>query len=225
MGEPPCVGQQGDGTGRGEWTDTPPGSPGPVGDRQGGTALAAAHSSVPQFPHCEVGGGHGGGKEGLVVVVVDAGLVGGCPPGSPSMWGAPGLLQPFPCWLGVQLSLQSFASFVHLGQHRVVGLGLGLGLGPQGCLVVPTMAAAPYMPSWSVQSIPIPCHVPVGPGQELQDPHSPKEPRLMVPLCSAVRSQHWPQSPGRLGALDLSPGCPQPGSSRSHPFGLPGKHG
>lgn len=104
VGEPPCVGQRGDETGRGEWTDTPPGSRGPLGDGRGGTALAAAHSSVPQFPHCEVGGGHGGGGgEGLVV---DAGLVGGRPPGSPSMWGAPGLLQPFPCWLGVQLSLQ-----------------------------------------------------------------------------------------------------------------------
>lgn len=126
------------------------------------------------------------------MVVVDAGLVGGCPPGSPSMWGAPGLLQPFACWLGVQLGLQSFASFVHLGQHRVVGLGLGLG--PQGCLMVPTMAAAPYTPSWFVQSIPIPRHMPVGLGQELQDPHSPKEPRLTVPSCSGLSVWPSPQA-------------------------------
>lgn len=59
------------------------------------------------------------------------------------------------------------------------------------------MAAAPCMPSWPIQSSPEhpdPTRMTAGLGQELRDPHSPKEPRLMFPLCSGLSVGPGPQT-------------------------------
>lgn len=128
-------------------------------------------------------------------------------PGSPKIWGDPGTPQPFSCWYRVQWSLKSFGSPMCLGQcsRRVLGPGAAVSQ-PRGCHRVPVMATAPPGLSRAALSIPIPQDW----GRMSQAfPRSLGQSSRCAPVSAVA------QSPGRLGALGMSSGCPQPGNSSS----------